>query len=656
MHTVVEKRIQGGDARLAAKISNRSRWLKAGRGALAMLAAGLICADMNAASVSATAGQSATFAVAADGTAPFTYQWYKNNTAISGATAASYTIAALTTADAGNYTAVVKNSAGSTTSDVAALSVAAAMIAPSITTQPSSVSVTAGKAASFSVTASGSATLKYQWQKNGASISGANSATYSIASAASADAGTYTVVVSNSAGSTTSKAATLTVSSATTAPTATAPSITSQPASITVATGASASFSVSTSGTAPFTYQWRKNGVNISGATSATYTISSVTTLSAGSYSVAVTNSAGSVISNGATLTVSSSSSSTVTPTKSIWISSAKPQVVDAGADNPVQLGLKFKSDVAGKIIGIRFYKASANTGTHTGNLWSSTGALLATATFTNETGSGWQTVTFSQPVSIAANTIYIAAYQTNVGHYSMNKNQFLYGSVDRAPLHALSANQAGGANGVFSYGVNKFPNQSQGCNNYWVDVLFQENTTAASPTAPTEPAPTQVSASVWDSSVVPEVVDGGADSSVEIGMKFRTDVTGTVTAIRFYKSKANTGTHVGNLWSADGKRLATVTFSNETASGWQQANLSTPVTLAANTTYIVSYHANTGHYAADVDYFTTDGADAEPLHALPNSTSGGNGVFAYGSTSAFPKDTYRSCNYWVDVVFKYTK
>ncbi len=94
-----------------------------------------------------------------------------------------------------------------------------------------------------------------------------------------------------------------------------------------------------------------------------------------------------------------------------IWPSTTVPSLVDAGADSAVELGVKFRSDAAGYITGIRFYKASANTGTHVGNLWSSTGTRLATATFTGESASGWQQVNFSTPVAITSNTVYVASY-----------------------------------------------------------------------------------------------------------------------------------------------------------------------------------------------------------------------------------------------------
>ena len=175
-----------------------------------------------------------------------------------------------------------------------------AATAPTITSQPSASPVAVGSAVSLSVVAGGTAPLSYQWRKDGVAISGATSSTYTIASTKNSDAGSYTVVVTNSAGSATSNTATLTVMAA-----ATAPTITSQPSASSVAVGSAASLSVVAGGTAPLSYQWRKDGVAISGATSSTYTIASTKTSDAGNYTVVVTNSAGSVTSNSTVLTVS---------------------------------------------------------------------------------------------------------------------------------------------------------------------------------------------------------------------------------------------------------------------------------------------------------------------------------------------------------------
>jgi hypothetical protein len=159
--------------------------------------------------------------------------------------------------------------------------------------------------------------------------------------------------------------------------------------------------------------------------------------------------------------------------------------------------------------------------------------------------------------------------------------------------------------------------------------------------------------ATIWPSTTVPGTVDGGPDSAVELGVKFRSDVAGKITGIRFYKATANTGTHVGNLWSSTGTLLGSITFSNETASGWQQMLLAAPLAITSNTVYVASYHANTGHYSEDDNYFSSKGVDSPPLHALTNGVSGGNGVYAYGASSAFPSLTWNAANYWVDVVFQ---
>lgn len=154
---------------------------------------------------------------------------------------------------------------------------------------------------------------------------------------------------------------------------------------------------------------------------------------------------------------------------------------------------------------------------------------------------------------------------------------------------------------------------------------------------------------SIWAPTVVPSSVDGGDGQPVELGLQFRSDVAGSVTGVRFYKASANKGAHTGNLWTSSGTLLATVTFANETASGWQQALFATPVTIQANTTYVVSYYTTTGHYSFSKSYFASAATDNAPLHA----PSGANGVYKYGSQSGFPKSTWSSSNYWVDVVFQ---
>ncbi|WP_436641635.1 DUF4082 domain-containing protein [Microbaculum sp. FT89] len=147
-----------------------------------------------------------------------------------------------------------------------------------------------------------------------------------------------------------------------------------------------------------------------------------------------------------------------------------------------------------------------------------------------------------------------------------------------------------------------------------------------------------------------PAILSANDPSPVELGVKFTTSSAGAVTAIRYYKGAQDTGTHIGSLWTSTGTRLAQVTFTGESSSGWQQATLASPVPLTAGTTYVVSYHSN-GGYAATLSYFTT-ARTSGPLTAPSSGSSGGNGVYLYGS-GAFPTQNYNAANYWVDVVFE---
>jgi hypothetical protein len=253
-------------------------------------------------SQSVTVGSTATFSVVAAGTAPLSYQWLENGTAIVGATSSSFTTPATVSGDSGStFSVQVSNTAGSMVSNSATLTVTAASVAPTITTQPESQSVTVGAAAAFTVVASGTAPLSYQWSKNGTAIAGATTVNYTTPATVSGDNGsTFSVQVSNAAGSKTSNTATLTVTAA-----AAAPTITTQPQSQSVTVGATANFTVVATGTAPLSYQWSKNGTAIAGATSASYTTPATVSGDSGStFSVQVSNTAGSKTSNTGTLTV----------------------------------------------------------------------------------------------------------------------------------------------------------------------------------------------------------------------------------------------------------------------------------------------------------------------------------------------------------------
>ncbi len=258
----------------------------------------------------ATAGQTATFTVAATGTAPLSYQWQKNNSNIMNApNSPSYTTPTLATGDSGStFQVVVSNGVNPPAmSNSATLTVNAAPVAPSITAQPANVTVNAGATATFTVVATGTAPLSYQWQENNANIMNApNSPSYTTPTLAAGDSGkTFRVIVSNGVNpAATSNSATLTVN-----PASVAPSITTQPVNVTVTAGLPAMFTVVATGTPAPTYQWQtvvnNIGTNIAGAISASYSIASTTTGESGTQlQVVVSNSAGNLTSNVVTLTV----------------------------------------------------------------------------------------------------------------------------------------------------------------------------------------------------------------------------------------------------------------------------------------------------------------------------------------------------------------
>ena len=156
----------------------------------------------------------------------------------------------------------------------------------------------------------------------------------------------------------------------------------------------------------------------------------------------------------------------------------------------------------------------------------------------------------------------------------------------------------------------------------------------------------------LWTDATTPVDSTTGGSLAVELGVKIRSDVDGVVTGVRFYKDKANTGTHVGRLWTDAGELLAEATFATETASGWQQVNFGSPVAVQANAVFVATYHSMAGHFSYTEGYF--DSAYSKgPLHVLSSQEGGGNGVYLFGSGGTFPTKTYRSANFWVDAVFK---
>lgn len=419
---------------------------------------------------------------------------------------------------------------------------------------------------------------------------------------------------------------------------------------------------------------------------------------------------------------------------------STVPTQPDSGDGSATELGVRFTSSQNGYITGIRFYKSSQNSGTHTGTLWSATGTKLASGTFTNETASGWQTLTFADPVQITKGTVYVASYFAPVGHYSDTPNFFYYRDYGSGPLSAPpnTPNESVG-NGVFASRQDAFPSQTYQGSNYYVDPVFMDAANlppGVSATTPTDgaggvatsvhptatfskdvtpssidftlkdvsgntvagnvsydsatstatftpakeldtgsfysasvtatdtsgkpmPAPATWSFSTttgplvpehcpctfWDDAATPATVTEPEGSAVELGTMFSTDTSGVITGVRFYKGPQNTGVHTVSLWTQTGTELATATVTSESNSGWQQASFSSPVAVTAGTTYVVSYHTSTGYYSATESMFASAGVDAFPLH-IPVQ----GGVYAYG-TGGFPSRS-SSSNYWVEPVF----
>jgi Immunoglobulin I-set domain/NHL repeat len=248
--------------------------------------------------VTVNSGNTATFAVGVSGSGPFAFQWRRNGTPIDGATAAAYTLATAATGDAGTYSVVVTNGAGSATSSGADLVVIAPApsVAPTITTGPTSVVVLPQATTTLAVAATGSAPLSYVWRRNGEVVDGATASLLTLAGIGAGQAGTYTVTVSNGAGAITSSAAQLLVVGA--------PLVTMPPGNASGVVGGTARFTVTASGDL-LRFQWARNGIAIDGATSASYTTPALSLADNGAvYAVIVYNGAGLVTSAGAVLTV----------------------------------------------------------------------------------------------------------------------------------------------------------------------------------------------------------------------------------------------------------------------------------------------------------------------------------------------------------------
>jgi hypothetical protein len=490
------------------------------------------------------------------------------------------------------------------------------------------------------------------------------------------------------------------------------------------------------------------------------------------------------------------------------------------GSAGDYELGMEFRSARAGTISAIRYYKAPNETGTHVGRIWSSTGQLLASVNFTNETASGWQEQALTTPLSIQANTTYVVSVNANT-FYAFTSNGITT-TITNGDLSAV----ADGSNGVFNTTPSAFPTQSFQNSNYFRDIVFTANpspnnnpgtvtingtkvqgstltanvsdadgltgatinyqwqqssdngtnwnniagatsqtltlgqaqvnnlvraraiytdalgsgenitSTATSSVANVNDAGSvaisgttaqgntltanvtdvdgltgvninyqwqKLTNNTWtnitgatnqtltlDSSLVGNQVRvnstytdvlGGSENIVstatnpislpantlfttqtpaqnnetdgsgsagdyELGMEFRSAKAGQIKSIRYYKAPSETGTHVGRIWSSTGTLLASVTFANETASGWQQQALTTPLTIQANTTYVVSVNANSYYVATNNGLATT--ITNGDLSAIAD---GSNGVYN-PTPSSFPTQSFQNSNYFRDIVF----
>ena len=383
----------------------------------------------------------------------------------------------------------------------------------------------------------------------------------------------------------------------------------------------------------------------------------------------------------------------------SLFSAATVPTTLNSGDDGDYEMGVRFTPTASGSITAVKFYKGANNTGTHTGSLWNAAGTRLATRTFTNETASGWQTLTFAAPVTVVAGQTYTASY-TTTGFHSVNTDYFSAGVVTSPPLAT-----ANGANGVYTVGQG-FPTTTFQGGNYWVDVVF---TTSGDTTAPTvtarAPAPgvsdapvagpvtatfsepmmsndaqftvkgpgnvtitgtpalsadqrtltftpsaplvagtayavsvqaldlagnamvapdtwsfTTTSAvacpcSLFSAATAPTVPTVDDSDDYELGVRFTPAQNGVATGVRFYKGPNNTGSHTGSLWNAAGEQLATGTFANETATGWQTLIFATPVPVVAGQTYTASYTTG-GFYSADIGFFAANTVNTPPLAA----------------------------------------
>jgi hypothetical protein len=225
------------------------------------------------------AGSNALFQAGADGSTPLNYQWFLGGTAVPGATSPVFDLTNVQTNQAGAYFLVAANSAGSTTSVVAQLTV---LVPPSITSQPTNQTAAVGDSINFRVSALGTRPLTYQWWFNYTNAVGTDTNTLTVTNVQPSQGGGYSVIVTNAAGCITSAVANLTIG--------TPPAITQQPLSIEVVQGQAASFNAAATGDMPLRFLWRFNGTSIFSATNSNFTLDAAGGTNSGSYDVVVSN------------------------------------------------------------------------------------------------------------------------------------------------------------------------------------------------------------------------------------------------------------------------------------------------------------------------------------------------------------------------------
>ena len=390
----------------------------------------------------------------------------------------------------------------------------------------------------------------------------------------------------------------------------------------------------------------------------------------------------------------------------------------------PYEMGMKFQLARPGQITAVRYWKAASDGGTHIGRIWSSTGALLASVTFSGETASGWQQQGLATPLAIQASAVYTVSVNV-ASHFPVTLS-----GLSTAIVNGDITSVADGRNGVFG-SPGAFPAASYQGSNYFRDIVFvpaavgpavKIGLTPASSNAQTGNA-VAYTASIQDANGNPVItatgpisftvsgvsgsfnpaspvsaVGGSATSNLtastagtaivtasaaglpsatatlivsnpstgsqslfttqtpaspsltdgvpyEIGTKFRLARSGSITAIRYWKASADTGTHTGRIWSSSGSLLASVTFTGESASGWQQRALATPLAVQPNTTYTVSVNIGSR-------YPLTSGGLANQIvnGDISSIADGNNGVF--GNPFAFPTNSWQNSNYFRDIVF----